>query len=102
MEPAIRCVLKHIVCMRIGELPQSTSLVCMLSELKGLACQQLAEELNKQENLTLHSDGISKYGQHYNPFQISTKKSAYSLGLAEMLSGSTIQLLHTLNETDTI
>ena len=102
VEPGIRCVLKHIVCMRIGELPQSSSLVRMLSEMKGLACQQLAEELNKQENLTLHSDGISKYGQHYNPFQISTKKSAYSLGLAEMLSGSTIQLLHTLNETDTI
>ena len=51
VEPGIRCVLKHIVCMRIGELPQSSSLVRMLSEMKGLACQQLAEELNKQEIL---------------------------------------------------
>ena len=61
----------------------------MFAEMKGLACQQLVEELGEQENLTLHSDGTSKYGQHYYSFQVSTQDSAYSLGMAEMLTGST-------------
>ena len=67
----------------------------MLAEMKGLACQQLAEELSNEQCVTLHSDGTSKYGQHYNSFQISTCDSAYSLGLTEMLAGSTSQVLHT-------
>ena len=70
----------------------------MFAEMKGLACQQLAEELSKQENLTLHSDGTSKYGQHYYSFQVSTHNSAYSLGMAEMLTGSTTQVLHTFKQ----
>ena len=98
VEPVIRSVLKHMVSIEVKELPQSTSLVRMFAEMKGLACQQLAEELGKQENLTLHSDGTSKYGQHYYSFQVSTQDSAYSLGMAEMLTGSTKQVLHTFKQ----
>ena len=98
VEPVIRSVLKHIVSIEVKELPQLTSLVRMFAEMKGLACQQLAEELGKQENLTLHSDGMSKYGQHYYSFQVSTQDSAYSLGMAEMLTGSTTQVLHTFKQ----
>jgi len=47
------------------ELPQPGTLVRMCSELMGLACQQVAEELGKATDLTLHSDGTSKYGQHW-------------------------------------
>ena len=95
VEPVIRSVLKHIASIEVKALPQSTSLVRMFTEMKGLACQQLAEDLAKQDNLTLHSDGTSKYGQHYYSFQVSTSDSAYSLGMAEMLTGSTNQVLHT-------
>ena len=98
VDPVIRCVLKHIVSIEVKELPHSTSLVRMFAEMKGLACQQLAEELSEQDNLTLHSDGTSKYGQHYYSFQISTQDSAYSLGMAEMLTGSTTQVLHTFKQ----
>ena len=98
VEPVIRSVLKHIVSIEVQELPQSTSLVRMFAEMKGLACQQLAEELGKRENLTLHSDGTSKYGQHYYSFQISAQDSAYSLGMAEMLTGSTIRVLYTFKQ----
>ena len=55
----------------------------MTSEMKGLACQQLAEQLTRTKDLTLHNDGTSKFGQHYGGFQVS-----YSLGLCEMLTGS--------------
>ena len=89
VDPVIRCVLKHIVSIQVKELPHSTSMVRMFAEMKGLACQQLAEELSEEDNLTLHSNGTSKYGQHYYSFQISTQDSAYSLGMAEMLTGST-------------
>ena len=95
VDAVIRCVLKHI---EVKQLPHSSSLVRMLAEMKGLACQQLAEEVSKEECVTLHSDGTSKYGQHYYSFQISTSDSAYSLGLAEMHAGSTYQVLHTFKQ----
>ena len=47
----------------VAELPHSTTLVQMLAEMKALSCQQLAEELGTSDNLTLHSDGASKFGQ---------------------------------------
>ena len=72
VDPVIRCVLKHIVSIEVKE--------------------------SKQDNLTLHSDGTSKYGQHYYSFQVSTQDSAYSLGMAEMLTGSTTQVLHTFKQ----
>ena len=70
----------------------------MYSEMKGLACQHLNEELQKGDNLTLHSDGTSKYGQHFYSFQLSTPDSTYSLGLTEMLSGSATQVLSTFQQ----
>ena len=86
VDPIIRCVLKHIVSFEIKELPQTSTLTGMYAEMKGLACHQLSEELQKEENLTLHSDGTTKFGQHYYSFQVCMSDSTYSLGLAEMLS----------------
>ena len=93
VEPVIRSVLKHIASFEIKELPHPTTLTRMYSKMKGLACQQLNAELKKGDNLTLHSDGTSKYGQHFYSFQLSTPDSTYSLGLSEMLSGSATQVL---------
>jgi len=98
VDPIIRCVLKHIASFEIKELPQTTTLARMYAEMKGLACQQLSEELQKEDNLTLHSDGTSKFGKHYYSFQVSTSDSTYSLGLAEMLSGSATQVLSTFQQ----
>ena len=86
VEPVIRSVLKHITSFEIKKLPHLTTLTRMFSEMKGLACQQLSEELQKGDNLTLHSDGTSKYGQHFYSFQLSTPDTTYSLGLTEMSS----------------
>ena len=69
-----------------------------LTEMKVLACQQLSEDLSKSKDVTLHSDGTSKWGQHYYSFQISTSDSMYTLGLAEMLTGSTAKVMDTFKQ----
>ena len=84
--------------MDIDTLPSPSTLVNMLAEMKGLACQQLGEVLTQERNLTLHSDGISKFGLHYVGFQMSTETSAYSLGLSEMVTGSACQTLTTFKQ----
>ena len=57
VDAVIRCVLKHIASIEVKELPHSSSLVRMLAEMKGLACQQLAEEIRNEQCVTLHSNG---------------------------------------------
>ena len=98
VEPVIRSVLKNIAGFEVDRLPQPGTLVRMYAEMKGLAYQQVAEELSEQGNLTLHSDGTSKFGQHYGSFQISVEGSAYTLGLSEMLTGSAEKTLDTLKQ----
>lgn len=58
----------------------------------------MAEMLSKEENLTLHSDGTTKFGEHYYSFQISTPTTSYSLGLAEMSTGSASHVLETFQQ----
>jgi len=103
VEPVIRSVLKNIAGFEVGELPQTGTLVRMYSELKSVAYQQVAEELSETADLTLHSDGTSKFGQHYGSFQISAqfadgRASAYSLGLSEMVTGSAEKTLDALKQ----
>ena len=93
VDPVIRSVLKNIAGMEIDKLPKPASLIRMLTELKCLSYQQIADELQGCENITLHVDGTSKFGQHYGSFQISTDNTAYSLGLLQMLTGSAQQTL---------
>ena len=97
VEPVIRSVLKNIAGFEVDKLPQPGILVRMYAEMKGLACQQV-EELSEQDNLTLHSDGTSKFGQYYGSFQISIEGSTYTLGLSEMLTGSAEETLDTLKQ----
>ena len=75
IEPIIRSVMRDIGGLSVERLPQYTTLINMLSEMKVLACAQLAEELSCSEQTTLHSDGTTKFNQHYGSFQVSTEKS---------------------------
>lgn len=88
VEKVIRSVLQHIARMNVENLPKPATLIEMTTEMKGLVCQQLAEQLARTEDLTLHNDGTSKFGQHYSGFQVSLPDSSYSLGVCEMLTGS--------------
>ena len=63
----------------------------------------MAEELSETTDLTLHSDGTSKFNQHYGSFQISAqfangRVSAYSLGLSEMVTNSAEKRLDALKQ----
>ena len=98
IEPVIRSVLKNIASFEIDELPKPSTLTGMLAEMKCIAYQQISEEVNQHDHLTLHSDGTSKFGEHYSSYQISTESSSYSLGLCEMLTGSADLTLHTLKQ----
>lgn len=98
MEPVIRSVLKHLGGFEEQALPAPTTLMQILTEMKVLACQQLSEELTKSKNVTLHSDGTSKWGQHYYSFQVSTSDSTYTLDLAEMLTRSTAKVKDTFKQ----
>ena len=98
VEPIIRCVLANFIGIDIDRLPKYSTIIGMLSEMKAIAYQQLSEELVGSEFTTLHSDGTTKFGQHYGSFQISTDKSAYTLGLMEMSCGSASSTLDRLKE----
>ena len=103
MEPVIRSVMKNIAGYEVDNLPQTGTLVRTYSEMKGLACQQVEEELSKTTGLTLYSDGTSKFGQHYGSFQIFARfadgrSSAYTLGLSEMVTGSAEKTLDVLKQ----
>ena len=98
VEPIIRSVLMNCAGIDVDRLPKYSTLVGMLSEMKVIAYQQLSEELAESEFTTLHSDGTTKFGQHYGSFQISTEKSAYTLGLMDMSSGSAQHTLDCLKD----
>ena len=89
VEPIIHSVLHNLVGIEVDRLPKYSTMIGMLSEMKVLAYQQLSEELVDSEFTTLHSDGTTKYGQHYGSFQVTTDdSSSYTLGLMDMVSGS--------------
>ena len=74
VEPVIRSVLKNIASIDVEALPSQSTITGMLAEMKCLAYQQISDEICQEENLTLHSDGTSKFGEHYESYQISTEK----------------------------
>ena len=96
VEPVIKSVLHNLTNLEVTELPKLSTLASMLPEMKTLVYHQLGEELTKSSNLTLHSDGTSKFGQHYGGFQVSTSLGSYSLGLTDILTGSADVALQTL------
>ena len=69
-------------------------------EARGLAQIQLSEELfEKNENLTLYSDGTTKYGFSYGTYDITTAdRESRILGLREMFEGTASTQLETMKE----
>ena len=57
VEKVIRSVLQHIAGINVENLPiaKLNTLIQMTSEMKGHACQQLAEQLSRAKDLTLHN-----------------------------------------------
>ena len=83
VEPVICSVLLNVAGIEVGSLPKSSTLSNMLTEMKCLVYEQLSDELSAEDNITLHSDGTSKFSQHFGSYQLSAENSMYSLGLSE-------------------
>ena len=106
VEKIVREVLEKIAGLEVDRLPKATFAKYMYWEARGLAQIQLAQELlssNEQEkvdeNLTLHSDGTTKYGYFYGTFDVTTAAGeSRILGLREMHEGSASTQLETLKE----
>ncbi len=104
--PIIQCVFKNIAHQSIDRLP-SYSLTCqMMLESLSVLQAQLGESLTEFDGFsTLQTDGTTKFGTHYETFDVrvppsSTSSSCetYTLGLRHVFSGSSQDTLDTLKE----
>ena len=96
VEPIIRSVSSNIFKAELGRLPGTSKLAEMLVEARTVSHLQLAEQIPKEQFNTLHTDGTTKFGHKYG--QVSTETSCYTLGLADMQSGSAAQTLEVLKQ----
>ena len=69
----------------------------ILTEMKALACQQLSEELTKSMQ-ACNCIAMVCLNQHYYSFLVSKSDNAYTLGLAEMLTGSATRDMDTFKQ----
>eukprot|EP00117_Sycon_ciliatum_P012386 scpid88325/ scgid13479/ len=87
----VRKVINSVLALvgkRAHCLPSHGTLSQLYVELKGPVSLQLAEELEGEENTTLHSAVTSKHGCKYgSSFQITTNHRGYSLGLVNIERG---------------
>ena len=72
----------------------------MMLESLTLAQAQFGEELSSEEKdyFTIQTDGTTKYGQHFDTYDVSTNDHTYTLGLRHIFSGSSQTTLDTLKE----
>ena len=98
VEPIIRSVLHNIAHKTVGRLPSYALASKMLAESLVISHAQLGEKLAETGFNTLHTDGTTKYGEHYGAVEISTKESTYSIGMRSMFSGSAQNTLDILQE----
>ena len=96
VQEIVRSVLEGLG-KSVDRLPGATLAKMMAYECRSLAWMQLNEVMNESENVTLMSDGTSKYGHHYGAFDVRTSDGdVYMLGMRDVASGdseSTLKLL---------
>ena len=97
VRPVIESVLR-MVDMSATDLPSTGTLSTMLLELKRVSMLHIAEEVQKADNLTLHSDGTSKFGKKYGSYQVATNSQVFSLGVVDMKCGTAAHTLEKLKE----
>ena len=97
-EAIVRSVLEGFG-VNVDRLPKETCAKRMLLECRALAWMQLSECLSDERDVTVMSDGTSKYGHHYETFDVSMKDGrVYTLGLRDVSSGSADCMLQVLCE----
>jgi hypothetical protein len=65
---------------------------------------QVGEVLVSEENITLHNDGTSNRGHHFDGVQLTAHSASYSLGMDGIVSGTSQKyfdnIMKLLNECD--
>lgn len=90
ISPIIKLVVEKLPGKKIDSCATLASLTTVA---KLVSYQQIGEELQGKENVTLHCDGTTKFGDKYVSYQICFEVSAYSIGLADMQAGTALQTL---------
>ena len=83
----IECVLQ-LAGKQCSRLPSRSKINDLLAEGRALSQIQLAEELVKSANNTLHTDGTSKFGHKFLDYQVETETQSFTLGIREVVSGT--------------
>ena len=97
IEKVIRSVLRNIADRSVSS---KTTLCEMMIESLTVAQAQLGETLSEMEGgyFTLHTDGTTKYGDHFGTYDITAEDKTYHLGLRHIFSGSAQTTLDTFLE----
>ena len=93
----IRSVLL-MVGKEVDRLPSIGLLSQMLVELRPIVGMHVAEKCLEADNITLHSDGTSKFGRQYGSYQVTTADRSYTLGVVDMKCGTALHTLDKLKE----
>ena len=93
IEKFVRTVLTNFTNMNIECLPKATFARPMYTESRRLSQLQVAESLLKDYDSscrTLHTDGTSKFGKHYETYDVVTDQGQTSItGIREVSSDDT-------------
>ena len=93
VQEIVRSVLEGLG-KSVNRLPGATLAKMMAYECHSLAWMQLNEVMNESENVTLMSDGTSKYGHHYGAFDVRTSDGdVYMLGMRDVASGEYVEVV---------
>ena len=77
----IKSVLGYLTNLKVHYLPKSTFARLIFSESRRLSQLQITESLisdYKKSFNSLHSDGTSKFGEHYETYNVATGKGHFS------------------------
>ena len=96
-EAIVRCVIEGMG-KKVDRLPKEFCAERMAFECRALAWMQLSECL-ESENVTLMTDGTTKYGKHYESLDVRTAAGeCLTLGVRDVASGDAESLLNVLRE----
>ncbi|MBN3312970.1 SPIN4 protein, partial [Atractosteus spatula] len=95
----VRLVLDKLVGIQVDRLPGESFCKYLVLEARQVSLQHLKEKLLQESNLTLATDGTTKYGHKYGTAGISFQDgSRMHLGLREQASGSAQCIFDTVRE----
>ena len=98
-EDIVRNVVKKLMNVDIGRLPKKSRLATMKIECDMLAKLHAGNVMLETENNTLHIDGSKKKFTEYSSIDITTQQGQFSLGLNEMISGTSESYMDTTKDT---